>query len=177
MSNIGDDYIEVSIDVRKINAMFKDLNMSTDQARKALRKGLSDSARVIQRQARKNLSLVQNKESGKLLSSKNLRKWIRFVVYKRTLGFRVHIQQSRGSSKQENPSYLLKFFEEGTDHRYNKRLKKERMFSRRLKSKRYTGKITASHFFSNASREKIRESESKLQMYIEKHIKRIAAKK
>lgn len=177
MSSISDDYIEVTIDVAKVNRMFKELNMSTDESRKALRRGLAASARVIQRQAKTNLNTVQNKASGTTLASKNLKKWVKYVVYKRTLGFRVHIQQSRGASKKENPSFLLKFFEEGTNYRYNKKIKKERMFSRRLRKERYTGKITASHFFSTASRAKIGEAQSVLQKNIEKYIQKIANKR
>lgn len=177
MSSTSSDYLDITIDVAKVNRMFKELNMSTDESRKALRRGLAASARVIQRQAKANLNMVQNKASGKTLASKNLKKWVRYVVYKRTLGFRVHIQESRGSSKQENPSFLLKFFEEGTDDRFNKKVKKERMFTRRLRKERYTGKITASHFFSNASREKIGEAQSTLQKNIEKHIQKIASKR
>lgn len=177
MSSTSSDYLDITIDVGKINRMFKDLNMNTNDSRKALRRGLAASARVIQKQAKANLNMVQNKASGKTLASKNLKKWVRYVVYKRTLGFRVHIQESRGSSKQENPSFLLKFFEEGTDDRFNKKVKKERMFTRRLRKERYTGKITASHFFSNASREKIGEAQSTLQKNIEKHIQKIASKR
>lgn len=125
MSSISNDYIEATIDVSKVNRMFKELNMSTDESRKALRRGLAASARVIQRQAKSNLNTVQNKASGTPLSSTNLKKWVRYVVYRRTLGFRVHIQQSRGSSKKENPSFLLKFFEEGTNDRFNKKVKKD----------------------------------------------------
>lgn len=177
MSSISSDYLDITIDVAKVNRMFKELNMSTDESRKALRRGLAASARVIQRQAKANLNMVQNKASGKTLASKNLKKWVRYVVYKRTLGFRVHIQESRGSSKQENPSFLLKFFEEGTDDRFNKKVKKERMFTRRLRKERYTGKITASHFFSTASRSKIGEAQSTLQKNIEKYIQKIASKR
>lgn len=172
-----EDYIEVEIDVARINRLFKDLNMSRDESRKALKRGLAASARIIQRQAKSNLNTVQNKASGTPLSSNNLKKWVRYVVYKRTLGFRVHIQQSRGASKKENPSFLLKFFEEGTDDRFNKKVKKERMFSRRLRKERYTGKITASHFFSSASKSKIGEAESTLQKHIERHIQKIASKR
>lgn len=177
MSSIEKDYIEVKIDVARVNRLFKELNLSTDESRKALRRGLAASARVIQRQAKKNLSAVQNQASGTPLSTNNLKKWVRYVVYKRTLGFRVHIQESKGSSKKENPSFLLKFFEEGTDERFNKRIKKGRMFSRRLRKERYTGKISASHFFSAASKSKINEAQSTLQKHIEKHIQKIASKR
>lgn len=177
MSSIGKDYIEVKIDVARVNRLFKELNLSTDESRKALRRGLAASARVIQRQAKSNLNAVKNRASGTTLVSNNLKKWVRYVVYKRTLGFRVHIQESRGSSKKENPSFLLKFFEEGTDDRFNKKVKKERMFTKRLKKERYTGKITASHFFSTASKSKIGEAQSTLQKHIEKHIQKIASKR
>lgn len=176
MSSIGKDYIEVKIDVARVNRLFKELNLSTGESRKALRRGLAASARVIQRQAKSNLNAVKNRASGTTLVSNNLKKWVRYVVYKRTLGFRVHIQESRGSSKKENPSFLLKFFEEGTDDRYNKKVKKERMFTKRLKKERYTGKITASHFFSAASKSKIGEAQSTLQKHIERHIQKIANK-
>lgn len=176
MSSIGKDYIEVKIDVARVNRLFKELNLSTGESRKALRRGLAASARVIQRQAKSNLNAVKNRASGTTLVSNNLKKWVRYVVYKRTLGFRVHIQESRGSSKKENPSFLLKFFEEGTDDRFNKKVKKERMFTKRLKKERYTGKITASHFFSAASKSKIGEAQSTLQKHIERHIQKIANK-
>lgn len=177
MSSLKKDYLEVTIDVARINRLFKELNMNTDEARRALKRGLAASARLIQRQAKTNLGAVHNQASGTLLSTTNLKKWVRYVVYKRTLGFRVHIQESRGSSKKENPSFLLKFFEEGTDERFNKRIKKERMFSRRLGKERYTGKISASHFFSTASKSKIGEAQSTLQKHIEKHIQKIASKR
>lgn len=177
MSSIEKDYIEVKIDVARVNRLFKELNLSTGESRKALRRGLAASARVIQRQAKSNLNAVKNRASGTTLVSNNLKKWVRYVVYKRTLGFRVHIQESRGSSKKENPSFLLKFFEEGTDDRFNKKVKKERMFTKRLKKERYTGKITASHFFSTASKSKIGEAQSTLQKHIERHIQKIANKR
>nr|DAZ36741.1 MAG TPA: hypothetical protein [Caudoviricetes sp.] len=177
MSSLKKDYLEVTIDVARINRLFKELNMNTDEARRALKRGLAASARLIQRQAKTNLGAVHNQASGTLLSTTNLKKWVRYVVYKRTLGFRVHIQESRGSSKKENPSFLLKFFEEGTDERFNKRIKKERMFSRRLRKERYTGKISASHFFSTASKSKIGEAQSTLQKHIERHIQKIANKR
>ncbi len=177
MSSIEKDYIEVKIDVARVNRMFKELNLSTDESRKALRRGLAASARVIQRQAKSNLSTVQNRASGTTLAATNLKKWVRYVVYKRTLGFRVHIQESKGASKKENPSFLLKFFEEGTDERFNKFVKKKRMFTRRLREERYTGHIMWSHFFSNASRSKIGEAKSTLQKHIEKHIQKIASKR
>lgn len=177
MSSFEKDYLEVTIDVARVNRLFKELNMSTDESRKALKRGLAASARLIQRQAKTNLTAVQNKASGTPLSANNLKKWVRYVVYKRTLGFRVHIQESRGSSKKENPSFLLKFFEEGTDERFNKKVKKQRMFSRRLRKERYTGKISASHFFSTASKSRIGEAQSTLQKYIEKHIQKIASKR
>lgn len=174
MSSIGDNY-EITIDVGKINRMFKDLNMSTNDSRKALRRGLAASARVIQKQAKANLNMVQNKASGKTLASKNLKKWVRYVVYKRTLGFRVHIQQSKGKNK----SYVLKWLENGTKPRWQK-YRKWRPLKQSIPfktKKRYTGKITASHFFSNASREKIGEAQSTLQKNIEKHIQKIASKR
>ena len=177
MSSIEKDYIEVKVDVNRINRMFKELNMSTDESRKALRRGLAASARVIQRQAKANLSTVYNMASGTTLNATNLKKWVRYVVYKRTLGFRVHIQESKGSSKKENPSFLLKFFEEGTNDRFNKKVKKERMFTRKLRKERYTGRIYASHFFSTASKSKIGEAQSTLQKHIERHIQKIASKR
>ena len=177
MSSIEKDYIEVKIDVARVNRLLKELNLSTGESRKALRRGLAASARIIQRQAKSNLNAVKNRASGTTLVSNNLKEWVRYVVYKRTLGFRVHIQESRGSSKKENPSFLLKFFEEGTDDRFNKKVKKERMFSRRLRKERYTGKISASHFFSTASKSKIGEAQSTLQKHIEKHIQKIASKR
>ena len=177
MSSIEKDYIEVKIDVARINRLFKELNLSTDEAKKALRRGLAASARVIQRQAKANLDTVQNRASGTTLAATNLKKWVRYVVYRRTLGFRVHIQESKGASKKENPSFLLKFFEEGTDIRFNKKIKKGRMFTRRLRKERYTGRITESHFFSDASKSKINEAKSTLQKHIEKHIQKIASKR
>ena len=84
MSSIEKDYIEVKIDVARVNRMFKELNLSTDESRKALRRGLAASARVIQRQAKSNLNTVQNRASGTALAATNLKKWVRYVVYKRT---------------------------------------------------------------------------------------------
>lgn len=179
MSSISDDYIEVTIDVAKVNRMFKELNMSTDESRKALRRGLAASARVIQRQAKTNLNTVQNKASGTTLASKNLKKWVKYVVYKRTLGFRVHIQQSKGGNKKENKSYVLKWLEDGTKPRWQK-YRKWRPLKQSIPfktKKRYTGKITASHFFSRASNDKIDESKTMLQKNIEKYIQKIANKR
>lgn len=106
MSSIEKDYIEVKIDVARVNRMFKELNLSTDESRKALRRGLAASARVIQRQAKSNLSTVQNRASGTTLAATNLKKWVRYVVYKRTLGFRVHIQESK---EHQRKKILLSF--------------------------------------------------------------------
>lgn len=179
MSSIEKDYIEVKVDVNRINRMFKELNMSTNESKKALRKGLADSAKIIQRKARSNLNTVQNRASGKPLVTKNLKKWVRYVVYRKTLGFRVHIQQSKGKNKKENKSYVLKWLEDGTKPRWQK-YRKWRPLRQSIPFKtkrRYTGYITESHFFSNASKSKIGEAQSTLQKHIERHIQKIASKR
>lgn len=164
----------IVVDVDKVNRLLKDLKMSTPEARKAIRGALVSSARIIQRQARTNLMSVKNKD-GSTLKSDNLKKWVRYSVYRKNDGVRIHIQQKKKG--KWNPSFLLKFFEEGTEMRWNEKVKKGRLKGHSLKKRRYTGYISTSKFFSKSVEMRRRLAEEKLKYNLIKHIERIANKR
>lgn len=168
------DEIRAVVDTDKVNRLLEDLKMSKPEARKAIRSALVSSARIIQRQARTNLIGVNNSD-GSTLKSENLKKWVRYSVYRKNDGVRVHIQQTW--TKKWNQSFLLRFFEEGTRMRWNKKVKKGRLKGHALKKQRYTGKIIASKFFSRAVDAKKQAAQDKLEYYLIRHIERIAKKK
>lgn len=115
------DEVRTVVDTDKVNRLLEDLKMSKPEARKAIRGALVSSARIIQRQARTNLMGVNNSD-GSTLKSDNLKKWVRYSVYRKNDGVRVHIQQTW--TKKWNPSFLLRFFEGGTRMRWNKKVKR-----------------------------------------------------
>lgn len=164
----------IVVDVDKVNRLLKDLKMSTPEARKAIRGALVSSARIIQRQARTNLMSVKNKD-GSLLKSENLKGWVRYSVYRGNDGVRVHVQQS--FFKKWNPSFLLRFFEAGTNDRYNRKLRAGRLKGRALRKKRYTGRILESKFFSKSVEMRRRWAEEKLKYNLIRYIERIARKR
>lgn len=168
------DEVRTVVDTDKVNRLLENLKMSKPEARKAIRSALVSSARIIQRQARTNLIGVNNSD-GSTLKSENLKKWVRYSVYRKNDGVRVCIQQTW--TKKWNPSFLLRFFEEGTMMRWNKKVKKGRLKGHALKKQRYTGKIIASKFFSRAVDAKKQAAQNKLEYYLIRHIERIAKKK
>ncbi len=168
------DEVRTVVDTDKVNRLLENLKMSKPEARKAIRSALVSSARIIQRQARTNLIGVNNSD-GSTLKSENLKKWVRYSVYRKNDGVHVHIQQTW--TKKWNPSFLLRFFEEGTMMRWNKKVKKGRLKGHALKKQRYTGKIIASKFFSRAVDAKKQAAQNKLEYYLIRHIERIAKKK
>lgn len=170
-----DEGLKISVDTRRVNELFQSLKMSNTEARKALKRALAEAARVIQKKGRGNLRNVRNGASGTLLEYDNLEKWVRYKVYRDATGVRVHIQQSKGWNKKTNPSFLLRFFEEGTAHRWQKynRRKARKNYIPFFGKRRYTGYIRPSHFFSRAVKEKTLEAERTLQTNIEKHINRV----
>ena len=168
------DEVRAVVDTEKVNRLLEDLKMSKPEARKAIRGALVSSARIIQRQARTNLMAVNNSD-GSQLKSNNLKQWVRYSVYRKNDGVRIHIQQTW--TKKWNPSFLLRFFEGGTRMRWNKKLKKGRLKGRTLKTPRYTGKIIASRFFSRAVDAKKQAAQDKFEYYLIRHIERIAKKR
>lgn len=170
---MNDEGLKLIVDANKINAMLRELSMSCSESKTALKRALGASARVIQKQGKANLGSVVNAASGTPLKADSLKKYVRYKVYRDATGVRVHIQKTKGKNK----SYILKFLEEGTQARFNKRRKRKVLWDRRLSRKRYTGFIAPSHFFSKAVKQKKNEAEMSLQSNIEKYIQKIAAKR
>lgn len=172
MSNEGIE-LKVKVDVARVVALLKELNMTMPESKKALKRALGASARIIQKQAKANLGNVTNGASGSTLKADGLKRFVRYKVYRDANGAWVHIQKSKGKNK----SYMLKWFEEGTDERYNGRRKRKILWNRKLSKKRYTGYIRPSHFFSTAVKSKKNEAEDRLEELIIKYIKKVAEKR
>lgn len=182
------DNVQVIVDTDKINRMIDELRMSDRETRQAVRRGISQAAGLIQKQAKNNLSTVTNSD-GTSLDSKNLKQFVRLTVYKDTQGARVDIlDDKRGSTNRrlakkglENKSFVLKFFELGAVDRYRKSRKIIRIGGRKNYTRTgkggYTGTIVASHFFTQAVSSKQGEAERVLESFIINNIQRVANKR
>lgn len=134
-------------DRRKINRVYK----------QATKKALG----IIRQEVVSNLRKVTKKINRKDKWGMTLRKGIVTNVYRDNKSGVIHIMKN----------FKLKFFELGTKDRYN--VSKGSRRTGRLKKKRYTGKITASHFFMNAVNAKKTEAYRNMEQLISESIQKI----
>ena len=101
----------------------------------AFRKSIREALNILRKKAIANLKGVTTKIDKKDQYNNTLRKGIQLKVYPEDLEGIVHIMGN----------FKLKWFQNGTVDRYAKRYK-----GKPMKRKRFTGKIDASKFFTNA---------------------------
>lgn len=101
----------------------------------AFRKSIREALNILRKKAIANLKGVTTKIDKKDQYNNTLRKGIKLKVYPEELEGIVHIMGN----------FKLKWFQNGTVDRYAKRYK-----GKPMKRKRFTGKIDASKFFTNA---------------------------
>lgn len=178
----------IEVDKAKINKMLDDLSFTKAEAKKALKGGLRDSAKIIQKQARINLKGVRNQASGTTLKAQNLIQFVRIAVYKSGTGARVDIMDDKRKSTnkrlerkgQDNKSFLLKFFATGTDGRFtksHKRIGYGKRVAKRSGRGGYRGVIGKSDFFKKAVDAKQKEAENMLSKAIVEQINKIVKRR
>ena len=101
----------------------------------AFRKSIREALNILRKKAIANLKGVTTKIDKKDQYNNTLRKGIQLKVYPEDLEGIVHIMGN----------FKLKWFQNGTVDRYAKRYR-----GKPMKRKRFTGKIDASKFFTNA---------------------------
>ena len=101
----------------------------------AFRKSIREALNILRKKAIANLKGVTTKIDKKDQYNNTLRKGIQLKVYPEDLEGIVHIMGN----------FKLKWFQNGTVDRYAKRYR-----GKPMKRKRFTGKINASKFFTNA---------------------------
>ena len=101
----------------------------------AFRKSIREALNILRKKAIANLKGVTTKIDKKDQYNNTLRKGIQLKVYPEELEGIVHIMGN----------FKLKWFQNGTVDRYAKKYK-----GKPMKRKRFTGKIDASKFFTNA---------------------------
>ena len=170
------DNVTVKVDVEEVNRLLSELRLTDRQARTAFRRGLRSSGGIVSQEVKRNLRGVGR-------NTKNLTRFVQVKVNRNSAGVTVSIAQRRGARYEANlgkrgianKSFVLKFFEKGTDYRFNKYTKRKGGVP--LAKKRYTGFIKASYFFEQAEESKAKEAQEALNGYIIKYIKRIADKR
>lgn len=171
----GKDGLSFEVDVEAVNRQLEAHRMTSQEARTAILRGFASAMGLIRNEAVKNLSAVQGRDGR--INARSLKRFIRRGTYKDLSGAYISIT-GRSSRAQRSSLYrsgakdigfVLKFFENGTRERYTK-----------LKvghKPRYTGKIRASHFFSQAVTAKQGEAQARLMEFIEKQIISIERKR
>lgn len=124
----------------------------------AFRKSIREALNILRKKAIANLKGVTTKIDKKDQYNNTLRKGIQLKVYPEDLEGIVHIMGN----------FKLKWFQNGTVDRYAKRYK-----GKPMKRKRFTGKIDASKFFTNAKSETESAVFNKLNERIQQNIIKI----
>ena len=109
--------------------------LTPKEYKKAFRKSIREALNILRKKAIANLKGVTTKIDKKDQYNNTLRKGIQLKVYPEELEGIVHIMGN----------FKLKWFQNGTVDRYAKRYR-----GKPMKRKRFTGKIDASKFFTNA---------------------------
>jgi hypothetical protein len=177
----------IEVDKTKINRLMDDLSFTKAEAKRALKGGLRESAKVIQKQAKINLKAVRNQASGTTLKAQNLVQFVRIAVYKSGTGARIDIMDDKRKSTykrlakkgKDNKSFILKFFATGTDDRYTKSHTKAGYGRRTERSGRggFRGRIGKSNFFKLAVDSKQKEAERMLSNSIIEQINKIVKRR
>lgn len=124
----------------------------------AFRKSIREALNILRKKAIANLKGVTTKIDKKDQYNNTLRKGIQLKVYPEELEGIVHIMGN----------FKLKWFQNGTVDRYAKRYR-----GKPMKRKRFTGKIDASKFFTNAKSETESAVFNKLNERIQQNIIKI----
>lgn len=124
----------------------------------AFRKSIREALNILKKKAIANLKGVTTKIDKKDQYNNTLRKGIQLKVYPEDLEGIVHIMGN----------FKLKWFQNGTVDRYAKRYR-----GKPMKRKRFTGKIDASKFFTNAKSETESAVFNKLNERIQQNIIKI----
>ena len=124
----------------------------------AFRKSIREALNILRKKAIANLKGVTTKIDKKDQYNNTLRKGIKLKVYPEDLEGIVHIMGN----------FKLKWFQNGTVDRYAKRYR-----GKPMKRKRFTGKIDASKFFTNAKSETESAVFNKLNERIQQNIIKI----
>lgn len=150
----------LQIDSKEVISMLVGLDQKLRN--KAYRNGLRYSLNIVKKETIKNLRARVGKgvTRHKNQNGKTLESGVKIKVYKDLTGGNVHILSD----------YKLRWFENGTEPRYNNQ--KKTTF-KLLKKKRYTGRMQALHFFKDAYTSKEREVFSTLEKNIASAIQKI----
>lgn len=148
------DNARITVDTTQINALFRELDMTDNEPRKAIRAALRDSGNILKRAARGGLSSV-SKDGSKA-------KGISLVVYKNASGCRVSIYNAFIPARGR--VFILRWFEEGTKDR------------RTRKGGKFRGSVAAKPFFERSVNMARSEAENSLQSFIIERIHKIANK-
>lgn len=124
----------------------------------AFRKSIREALNILRKKAIANLKGVTTKIDKKDQYNNTLRKGIQLKVYPEDLEGIVHIMGN----------FKLKWFQNGTVDRYAKRYR-----GKHMKRKRFTGKIDASKFFTNAKSQTESAVFNKLNKRIQQNIIKI----
>lgn len=124
----------------------------------AFRKSIREALNILRKKAIANLKGVTTKIDKKDQYNNTLRKGIQLKVYPEDLEGIVHIMGN----------FKLKWFQNGTVDRYAKKYR-----GKPMKRKRFTGKIDASKFFTNAKSETESAVFNKLNERIQQNIIKI----
>ena len=169
MSNVE---IELTTNANEVFAKFQRLTIK--EMEKALKSGLRAGLRSLQKQAKSNLRKdVKNVNKRNPKFNDTLSQGVRVTKIKTDKDGNIVGYVSITSSKKHNSgSYRLVFFEGGTKPRYAKSYN-----GNRLKKRAYRGKITATHFFSNAQKQIKNQFDKIMLANVNKAIDKINSKK
>ena len=146
----------VTVNIDDVMRMFREFDRR--KINRAYKQATKKALGIIKQEVVSNLRKVTKKINRKDKWGMTLRKGI--VTNDNKSGV-IHIMKN----------FKLKFFELGTKDRYN--VAKGSRKTGRLKKKRYTGKITASHFFMNAVNAKKTEAYRNMEQLISESIQKI----
>ena len=173
---------KVEVDAKDVMRMLSELKLTDKETKKAFKGGFRKSAGIIQRQARANLKGAHTK-SGTINASSLLR-FIRISVYKNGRGANVTALplNSRQAGKLnrkgiKDKSFILRFFEGGTDERWTETKRRNGVVKGVIKTKNYRGRITKTEFFARAVQAKQKEAEQNIHKFVSEQIERIAKKR
>lgn len=171
------------VDVSRIKRLMTELDTTKKENTKAFRTAFRQSAGVIQKQAKRNLKAITLKRGP--LKSANLLQFVRVAAYKTGRGAHVTIlpdQRRRTDARLakkglSNHSFLLRFFEQGTGHRFTETKTRKKVRTGTPKRRNYRGRIPPSMFFDNAVKAKQKEAENNVEKAIIAQIKKVVSKR
>lgn len=152
----------VTVNIEEVMRMFREFDRR--KINRTYKQATQKALGIIRQEVVANLRKVTKKINRKDKWGMTLRKGIVTNVYRDNKSGVIHIMKN----------FKLKFFELGTKDRFN--IAKGSRKTGRLKKKRYTGKITASHFFLNAVNAKKTEAYRNMEQLIIESIQKINKK-